>query len=67
MEIEFKDAGAEQGFGLPYPEGADPDSTNVGYIDLKKNLDRVVDFPEVRGWPELETFIRAVMQPPSRM
>lgn len=65
MEIEFKIAGAEQGFGVPYPEGADPGSTNVGYIDLKKNLDQVTEFPEVRGWPELETFIRAVMQPPS--
>ena len=65
MRVRFGVAGDEEGFGVPYGKGKHPDSENVGYLDAKKNPAALAKFPELKGWPELEDFVREVNQPES--
>ena len=32
------------------------------YVDLKKNPEVLASLPELQGWPELEGFLRALLQ-----
>jgi hypothetical protein len=65
MIVELKVAGEDQGLGIPYPKGTATGSTNVGYVDLKKNPEALAGLPELQDWPELEGFLRAVNLPDS--
>ena len=65
MIVELKVAGEDQGLGIHYPKGIAAGSTNVGYVDLKKNSEALASLPELQGWPELDSFLRAVNLPDS--
>jgi hypothetical protein len=57
--IEFLEGADEDGLGVPYPP-KHSNSENAGYFDLKKEPSRISELPELKGWPEFETFIKAV-------
>jgi hypothetical protein len=65
MKVRFRVSGEEQRLGIPYPKGDSPESTNVGYFDVKRNPDALSNFPELEGWKELKDFIQAANQPDS--
>jgi hypothetical protein len=48
-------ADEKQGLGVPYN----------GYVDLKRNPERISELSEINGWQELENFLRVVNQPDS--
>ncbi len=47
-------------WGFPYQREVKEKSVNHGYFDYKRNPDQISNIPEVKDWPELEDFIRAI-------
>jgi hypothetical protein len=58
--MRFTEGGGDEGLGVPYPQGDNPEGFNVGDFDLKKEPARISEIHEVRGWPEMEEFLKAV-------
>lgn len=65
MLIRFQVLGKEQLLVFPYRSGTTPDSTNIGYIDLKKEPERIAEIHELNGYPELQDFVRCLNAPES--
>lgn len=58
--IRFLEGTDEDGLGIPYPSTDDPDSKNVGYLDLKANRSSIDLVHELNSWPELKSLVRGI-------
>lgn len=47
-------------WGFPYRAEVKEKSVNYGYFDYKRNPEQISNIPEVKDWPEMEDFIRAI-------
>jgi hypothetical protein len=58
--IRFLEGTDEDGLGIPYTSSNEPDSTNVGYLDLRANPSSIDLVYELDNWPELKSVIRGI-------
>lgn len=65
LRTRFTEGGREEGLGVPYPKGGRPGTSNIGYVDLKKEPDRISEIHEIRDWPEAVKFLKEVNRPQS--
>ena len=52
-------------FGIPYRPNVRSEGENFGYFDLKRDLGRIDDIPELRDWPPLRKMVQTVNEPTS--
>ena len=57
--------GEDQRLYVPYPPGKGSHTTNVGFIDLRSQPERIAEIHELRGFPEFEELVRALNAPES--
>ena len=63
MISRFVTMGEEHLLKIPYHKGEGSHSSNIGYIDLKQEPDRISELHELQGYPEFEELIRRLIQP----
>jgi hypothetical protein len=56
-------AGEGQCLHIPYRARSGSHTTNVGFIDLKAQPERLAEIHELRGYPDFEDLVRVLNQP----
>jgi hypothetical protein len=56
-------AGEDQRLHIPYRPRSGSHTTNIGFIDLKAQPERIVEIHELTGYPDFEDLIRVLNQP----
>lgn len=63
MITHLYQAGEDQRLHIPYRPRSGSHATNVGFIDLKAQPERLAEIHELSGYPDFEDLVRVLNQP----